>query len=142
MGSSPHRRADRVIERLKRLKVGAGGSVGVAGGGGFEAFAGEPQKDLPTVEIDANRMPTIARNIQSALDKGHPSVLNRTTDQDLISSNRAAATSGFGRPEVLTSIPSRRPTRAMRVPALKNSLWRSSASKAVSYHASMLRMHR
>ena len=55
----------------------------------------EPPEDLPTVEIDANRMPTIARNIQSALDEGHPSVLNRTTDQDLISSNRAAATRGF-----------------------------------------------
>jgi hypothetical protein len=46
------------------------------------------------VEIDASRMPTIARNIQSAVDERHPSVLNRTTDQDLISSNRAAATRG------------------------------------------------
>jgi Deoxyribonuclease NucA/NucB len=47
------------------------------------------------LEIDAQRMPNIARNIQSALDEGHPGILNRTTNEDLINANRAAACRGF-----------------------------------------------
>lgn len=53
------------------------------------------QHDLPALEIDAKRMPNIARNIQDALDEGHPGVLNRTTDRLQIRSNRRAACSGF-----------------------------------------------
>ena len=54
--------------------------------------------DLPTLEFDAQRMPNIARNVQSALDEGHPSILTRTTNEDLINANRAAATGGFSGP--------------------------------------------
>jgi hypothetical protein len=57
--------------------------------------AEEAGAGLPTLEIDAQRMPNIARNIQSALDEGHPGILNRTTNQDLINANRTAACSGF-----------------------------------------------
>ncbi|HEY6289997.1 MAG TPA: NucA/NucB deoxyribonuclease domain-containing protein [Terriglobia bacterium] len=53
---------------------------------------------MPTLEIDAQRMPNIARNVQSALDEGHPSILTRTTNGDLINANRAAATEGFAGP--------------------------------------------
>ena len=58
-------------------------------------FAAE---ELPTLEIDAGRMPNIASNVQSALDEGQPGVLNRITDPGQIASNRAAATSGFSGP--------------------------------------------
>jgi hypothetical protein len=57
--------------------------------------AEEAGSSLPTLEIDAQRMPNIARNIQSALDEGHPGILNRTTNEDLINANRAAACRGF-----------------------------------------------
>lgn len=40
-------------------------------------------------------MPNIAKNIQSALDEGHPGILSRTADNSLIRSNRAAACEGF-----------------------------------------------
>jgi hypothetical protein len=50
---------------------------------------------VPTLEIDAARMPSIARNVQSALDEGHPGILNRTTNDALIRSNRSAACQGF-----------------------------------------------
>jgi len=55
-------------------------------------------EELPTLEIDAGRMPNIASNVQSALDEGQPGVLNRITDPGQIASNRAAATSGFSGP--------------------------------------------
>lgn len=57
--------------------------------------AAKTAAELPTLEIDAARMPNIARNVQSALDEGHPGILNRTTDDALIGSNRAAACKGF-----------------------------------------------
>jgi hypothetical protein len=50
---------------------------------------------LPTLEIDASRMPNIARNVQSTLDEGHPGILNRTMDTDLMKINRAEACRGF-----------------------------------------------
>jgi hypothetical protein len=40
-------------------------------------------------------MPNIANNVQSALDEGHPGILTRTRDQDLIDANREAACHGF-----------------------------------------------
>jgi RHS repeat-associated protein len=52
--------------------------------------------DVPTLTIDAGRMPNIAQNIQTAQDSGLPSILNRETDQAIIDANRSAATKGFG----------------------------------------------
>jgi hypothetical protein len=37
----------------------------------------------------------IARNVQSALDEGQPSILTRTTSENLINANRAAACEGL-----------------------------------------------
>lgn len=52
------------------------------GGPQLRVFAPEDAGgSLPTLEIDAQRMPNIARNIQSALDEGHPGILNRTTNE-------------------------------------------------------------
>ncbi|MCU1441230.1 MAG: hypothetical protein JWP85_2227 [Rhodoglobus sp.] len=50
---------------------------------------------IPTLKIDAARMPNIAANVQSALKEGHPGILNRTTDAATIRSNRAAACESF-----------------------------------------------
>jgi hypothetical protein len=50
---------------------------------------------VPTLEIDAARMPNIARNIQSAIDDGQPDLLNREADPAVIQANRAAACAGF-----------------------------------------------
>jgi len=75
---------------------GASLGTAAAGRGTVTGFAAEGASgDLPTFEVDADRMPNIARNVQSALDEGQPGVLNRTTDQSLISANRAAACQGF-----------------------------------------------
>lgn len=35
------------------------------------------------------------KNVQSAMDEGHPDILSRTTDESLIRGNRAAACRGF-----------------------------------------------
>ncbi len=73
--------------------MGAGGLAGgLLGAAGDASAAAE---DLPTLGVDAGRMPNIGRNVQSAIDEGQPSVLNRTTDPALIRANRAAACAGF-----------------------------------------------
>jgi RHS repeat-associated protein len=75
------------------ITFAAGGeAIDALRGAGIAARAAE---DLPTLEVDAGRMPNIARNFQSAIDEGQPSVLNRTTDPALIRANRAAACAGF-----------------------------------------------
>ena len=51
--------------------------------------------EVPTLTISSSRMPNIAKNIQSALDSGYPSMLTRETDPAIISANRSAACSGF-----------------------------------------------
>lgn len=50
---------------------------------------------LPTLEINAAKMPNIADDIESAIASGQPAVLTRTTDGAVIASNRAAACQGF-----------------------------------------------
>jgi hypothetical protein len=50
---------------------------------------------LPVLVVDAGRMPSIARNVQNALDAGHPGVLSRITDKAQIKGNRSAACKGF-----------------------------------------------
>lgn len=76
--------------------VVAGQRLGEAGPRVVDVVAtGVAAKSLPTLEIDASRMPNIAKNVQSALDEGHPGILSRTTDSSLIRSNRAAACEGF-----------------------------------------------
>ena len=50
---------------------------------------------LPTLEIDAAKMPNIAANIESAQAGGQPAILTRTTDGAVIAGNRAAACRGF-----------------------------------------------
>jgi RHS repeat-associated protein len=51
--------------------------------------------DLPTLEIDSQRMPKIADGIKEAQGKGAPDVLTRTTDPGQTGQNRYAATKGF-----------------------------------------------
>jgi RHS repeat-associated protein len=65
----------------------------------LESTLNQAVEDLPTLEVDAQKMPNIARNIESALEEGQPDVLTRTMDPDLIAANRAAACAGFCGPE-------------------------------------------
>ena len=74
------------LEQLGALAVGK-----VAALGAVETEAAQ----VPTLEIDASRMPNIARNIQTAIDEGQPDLLFRETDPGVISANRAAACAGF-----------------------------------------------
>lgn len=87
------------------LGIGIGG---LAGGGGY-ALANRrpritdtgpsPEIDLPVHVVDGSRTPQIAHGTDAAFAAGHPNVLHRTTDPDIISANRDAATAGFtGRP--------------------------------------------
>ncbi len=54
-----------------------------------------PPAELPTLNIDLDRMPNIAENIQNAQANGAPDILTRTTDQARIAANRAAACIDF-----------------------------------------------
>lgn len=52
--------------------------------------------DLPVLKIDADKMPNIANNIESAQTSGgKPSVLTRTTNKTKIETNRNLACKGF-----------------------------------------------
>jgi RHS repeat-associated protein len=51
--------------------------------------------NLPVLEISRSKMPNIAKNIEIAQQLGQPSVLTRTTNPTLITSNRDIATRGF-----------------------------------------------
>lgn len=77
-----------VVPLRSQVDAASAGSVVVSG-------FGVAAEALPALEIDAARMPNIARNVQSALDEGHPGVLNRTMDTDLMKLNRAGACRGF-----------------------------------------------
>ncbi len=87
------------------LGIGIGG---LAGGTGFALAnrrpritdtAAPPDIDLPVHVVDGSRTPQIAHGTEAAFAAGHPNVLHRTTDPDIISANRDAATAGFtGRP--------------------------------------------
>jgi hypothetical protein len=50
---------------------------------------------LPVMEINSKRMPNIANNIENAQANGAPSILTRTTNQNIINTNRNIACLGF-----------------------------------------------
>jgi hypothetical protein len=85
-------------------QAGAGGS-GFGGGQSDPPVTGscgcDPNENggqLPILQIDANIMPNIARNIQAALDEGYPSVLTREMNRAQIRANRGEAIAGFHGP--------------------------------------------
>ncbi len=86
-----------VHSEINHALLGCGaGLVGVGLGNVLSGAPGiDAAEELPTLEIDATRMPTIARNIDSAQRAGLPSLLNRETDPVIIQANRAAACAGF-----------------------------------------------
>jgi hypothetical protein len=51
--------------------------------------------DLPILEINAEKMPNITENIENAQANGAPDTLTRTTDQQIIDTNRQAAKGHF-----------------------------------------------
>lgn len=53
--------------------------------------------ELPVLQIDYNRMPTIARHIQTAMNSGAPSIVHRNQDPGWVAANYAAACGGFSR---------------------------------------------
>jgi RHS repeat-associated protein len=71
------------------------GASTFAASSSLNSFLYGPPSSVPTLAIDSRRMPNIANNIQNAQDNGAPTVLTRTTNSDLIASNRAAACRGF-----------------------------------------------
>jgi hypothetical protein len=55
----------------------------------------QTSEDLPTLSIDAKKMPNIAGNIATAQVSGQPSILTRTTDQTILNAIRATACTGY-----------------------------------------------
>jgi hypothetical protein len=74
-----------------------GGVLGALGGKVVSLVASKIAQKLPTLTIDAAKLPNIAQNIQSAIDDGHPSILTRA-DPGVGPANRAVATRGFSGP--------------------------------------------
>ncbi|WP_206751350.1 polymorphic toxin-type HINT domain-containing protein [Cryobacterium psychrophilum] len=82
---------DLTVEKIHTYYVVAESTSVLVHNCGVGGTAASP----PVLLIDSLRVPNIARNVQDALNAGHPSVLNRTTNPLKIKANRSAACAGF-----------------------------------------------
>jgi hypothetical protein len=79
-----------------KIQPGVGEYLGPTGGKFFAGVALLGRgKQLPTLKLDAQRMPGIARNVETAQAAGHPAVLHREMRPKIIDANRKAACEGF-----------------------------------------------
>ncbi len=77
--------------------VGVGAAVnGAATTIGEAIYGASLVRRIPTISIDAKKMPNIAKNIQEAQAEGAPAILRRHGNKALQVANRRSACAGFG----------------------------------------------